>query len=559
MAYRRRMRLLRFAGGLLLLLRALGSEYPPILPQTPDPIQLLAMQRTAALLLGSTAADRHPVRVVVYGQSTSQQWWSRELLRELPREFADSDFRGVLQAITSFDADYLIQTAEADIYPLLPDLIIFQCYGPYGEGQAWERILREFRSRTTADIVLIGNHPTMDWELLEPTDPSEIHLDQFPSTHGPAWLNYIRNPALSRALGLCNPDIRSAWKRYLRENGLRTADLLQDKIHFNPRGSALLKAILLPYLRAPRLSPPVDPYNNSRVQTIPVGPGSADWSAGRLRLPFVGNRVDLIAKSGRGGRCRVLVDDRSPSSWPSGTGHSRSTSWKGEIYGRPAILKVGTEVPLIPEYWVLFITAVDPVDPTKVSFSLEGTVTGPDGDGVSTERFVSRSRRVVLNPENWNMRIRPSTSQVGARIVWQAQVRSVDSYEPQPLRGGGFEASTNLINDLPDDSHVLELVAEDPANPPPVAALRIYHPGGDTPGTETDGPGSSQVRLFQAANSVLAVWPAGAAEVVPEFATSLQAPWISDPGRISEMFGFRILAFPPNESCGFVRLATSPR
>ena len=544
---------------MLLFLRALGSEYPPIIPQAPDPIQLLAVQRTAALLSGSTEADRHPVRVVVYGQSTSQQWWSRELLRELPREFANSDFRGALQAITSFDADYLIQTAEADIYPLLPDLIIFQCYGPYGEGQAWERILREFRSRTTADIILIGNHPTMDWELLEPTDPSEIHLDQFPSTHGPAWLNYIRNPALSRALDLCNPDIRSAWKRYLRENGLRTADLLQDKIHFNPRGSALLKAILLPYLRAPRLSPPVDPYNNSRVQTIAVGPGKADWSAGRLRLPFVGNRVDLIAKSGGGGRCRVLVDDRPPSHWPSGTGHSRSTSWKGEIYGRPAIVKVGTEVPLIPEYWAVLITAVDPVDPTKVSFSLEGTETGPDGDGVSTERFVSRSRRVVLNPENWNMRIRPSTAQVGARIVWQAQVRGVDSYEPQPWKGGGFETSTNLINDLPDDSHVLELVAEDPANPPPVAALRIYHPGGDSPGTETDGPGSSQVRLFQAVDTMFAVWPAGAGEVVPEFATRLQAPWISDPGRISEMFGFRVLAFPPNESCGFVRIGTSPR
>lgn len=108
-------------------------------------------------------------------------------------------------------------------------------------------------------------------------------------------------------------------------------------------------------------------------------------------------------------------------------------------------------------------------------------MTGPDGDSVSTERLVSRLRGVVLNPENWNMCIRPSMSQLGARIFWKAQVRSVDIYQPKPLRGGGFESSINLINDLPYGSHILQLVTEDPTNAPAIAALRIYPSGGGVP------------------------------------------------------------------------------
>ena len=34
---------------------------------------------------------------------------------------------------------------------------------------------------------------------------------------------------------------------------------------------------------------------------------------------------------------------------PSGTGHSRSSGWKGEVFFRPALLKVGTLVPLEEE------------------------------------------------------------------------------------------------------------------------------------------------------------------------------------------------------------------
>ena len=129
------------------------------------------------------------------------------------------------------------------------------------------------------------NHPVVDWELAEPTDPARIHFDLDPVHDGQAWLNYIRTPALCGELGLCNPDNRSIWKRFLAANGLRLADL-QDSIHFNKRGSDLWKEILRPYLGAARLNPPIDPFNNSRVRTYPVGvdglSGSTDSCAFRL-------------------------------------------------------------------------------------------------------------------------------------------------------------------------------------------------------------------------------------------------------------------------------------
>jgi len=533
--------------GLTLFATATARGADIAIPEQPaDPVQLLAVQRSAALLSGGTSEHRRPFRFIIYGQSISQQWWAWDFMREMSPAFRNAEVRGQLQAIGSFQADYLIQTAEADIYPFLPDLIIFHCYGAYGPGQAWEQILRNFRTRTTADIILIGNHLVADWELNEPTNSFDIRYESNPATNVLAWVNYVRLPALSRELGLCNPDNRSAWKQYLRNNQLKTADLLRDGLHLNKRGSDLLKAILMPYLHAPRLSPPVDPMNNARVQTIPVGSETLKWNAGRLRLPFVGNRVDLIAGEGKGGPCRILIDGRSPSTWPSGTGHTRSSSWAGESYQRPAVLRVAHEVPLVPETWTLTITEMDPRARRRFSFSVEGSVTGPDGNGVSTQPFVSNSRRVVIQTNNWNFLIIPTNSQVGTRIVWKAQMQSVDRYEPLPLKPPTVETAAYLIFDLPDEPHVVELLADDPAHPPPIRALRIYHPAGGMPGTEVVAPPSTDFRWLRSDRSLLMAWPAARLGWLPPFARTPGTARTADLVP-SEMFGFRLWVTPSDE------------
>ncbi|MBN8246955.1 MAG: hypothetical protein J0L84_05870 [Verrucomicrobia bacterium] len=526
-----------------------------VIPAQPaDPVQLLTVQRSAALFRASTRERRHSARVIIYGQSTSQQWWAWELLRELPAAFPAADLKVKMQAISAFNADYLIQTAEADIYPLLPDLIIFQCYGPYGVDGAWRRFLRELRRRTTADIILLGNHPLQDGELVEPTDPARIDPVAFPATHGEAWVNYVVAPAIARELGLCNPDNRSLWKRYILANGLRTSSLLNDVVHFNEHGSDLLKAILKPYLRAECLSPGIDPFNNSRVWTHPVWRGGLQWSDGRLRLPFVGNRVDLVAGPGLMGSCRVLVDGKPPTEWPGGTGHLRSGGWKGEFYSRPAILKVGATVPLVAEKWTLTVTEMNPADRSRFAFTVEGSVTGPDGAGVSTERFVSPSGRVIIETNSWNIRIMPAPFQQGAQVVWNSEIRGVDLYRPVPPRDPRLETTVNLVHDLPDGPHVVELIAEDPLQPPPVAALRVYHPGGGLPGSELP-PGSEPVlRCLRSGSHLVSAWPASWGELAPLLRRGPGNAWGPLAVEPVELPGLRAVSLPMDGDFELLRL-----
>ncbi|MBX3732972.1 MAG: hypothetical protein KF791_10300 [Verrucomicrobiae bacterium] len=538
------------AGGLLAL--PIAAEAPPV--GLVNISETLAMQRTLTLFSPAPSGRRPTVRVVIYGQSISRQEWAWELMRELPRRFPHAEVQVHLQAISSFNADSLIRTAEADVYPLLPDLILFHCYGPYLPGQSWEQLLRAFRTRTTADVLLLGNHPVAPWELDEPMNSAAIDFETFPSLHGPAWVNYVRIPALSRDLGFCNPDNRSAWKRYLRDQGLMPQDLLSDHIHLNLRGSDLLKAIVLPYLEARPMQPPLDPFNNGRVRTHPVGTGGLDWIQGRLRLPFTGNRVDLLAAGGDGGPCRVLVDGRPPSQWPSGTGHSRTSTWIGETDTRPALLRVASLGPLVAEEWSLTVTEADPVDRRRFRFRVEGSVTGADGEGTSTERFVSDSGRVVIEPSDWNFIVLPPANQVGARISWTARMLGVDVYEPPPLRALPLETWVNLVHDLTDGPHVLELEALDAANPPPLEAVRIHHPAGPLPGTEIPEAATPTLRYLIHREGLMTVWPAAWTGGVPLQAVAPGGPWLTTDRMSGETLGFRFLVTPMDAAVGYVGL-----
>ena len=103
-------------------------------------------------------------------------------------------------------------------------------------------------------------------------------------------------------------------------------------------------------------------------------------------------------------------------------------------------------------------------------------------------------------------------------------------------------------------SHLLELVAKDATHPPPIAAIRVFHPAGGMPGTEIEGPGPISIRWLKKAETLLTVWPAARVGIVPEFSAGLGAGWFPFPGPSSEMFGFRLLAFPIGDGSGFIRL-----
>jgi hypothetical protein len=107
----------------------------------------------------------------------------------------------------------------------------------------------------------------------------------------------------------------------------------------------------------------------------------------------------------------------------------------------------------------------------QVRFKLTGSQTGEDGAGISTERFVSQSGRVVIEPGDWNLEYclqvfkRPLS--VGQQIEWQVVPQFVDDIKANST---GF---ITLAQGLTNGRHMLELSG---ARKPPAVSLRIYRP-----------------------------------------------------------------------------------
>ena len=157
-------------------------------------------------------------------------------------------------------------------------------------------------------------------------------------------------PKLCGELGCELVDIRRPWRAYLRTHNLRHQDLQKDGVHLNERGNWLMAELTKPYLwripgvRAPEPAKPA-PFDEFSY-TRPTLTWDADW-------PCL-NRVEWATKP-------------------------------------------------VAEDWRLRITEAA-ADLSSFRFSLEGSVTGADGGGVSTEKFVSKSGRVVIHPEDWAMK-----------------------------------------------------------------------------------------------------------------------------------------------------------
>ena len=512
-----------------------------------DPWALLAVQRSAALINASTPGRIYPVRVVIYGQSICLQKWAFDLLRNLRAWHPQSRFITENRSISSFQMDYLLETANADIYPFRPDIIILQAYGFYGPGGAWERIQREFRSRTTADVIMLSNHPLRDYELTEPTVPGTI-------PHGTeAWLNYEAGPALANEVGICRPDNRSGLKAYLTAAKLPVKAVLSDFIHFNDFGGDIQMALLRPYLCAPSFHPALDPMNNARIQTHPLVAGGLDWVNGRLRLEFVGNRVDLIAAAGSPGRCRVLVDGAPPTDLPSGMGYHRSARWAADPGYHPGLLRVGFIRKPLLERWTLTVTGVDPDNPNSLQFEVSGAITGPDGEGISTHEFVSRSGRVRIAPGHWNHRARPVV-RVGDQLVWDAEERAVDLYGTGVVADPMVETSTTLIHDMVDGPHVLELIAEDASRPPPIAAVRVFHPAGDLFGMERDSAGTPTLRVLSNGREAIAVWPKAATDWQLMSQDPASARWLPASEAPGPAYSYAVRRIPGSTPVELLRL-----
>jgi hypothetical protein len=454
--------LARIGAVLLVALQLLAAaDYPPVAKAADQAALGLGIQRTMTLLATSTPQHRNHVKVLFYGQSITEQPWSKLVADDLRKRFPDADLEIANRAIGGFSSQRLIKPAEHDLYPFYPDLVIFHVYGSNGE---YEQIIRSIRSRTTAEVLMQTDHATT-WPAEVQDDQQLRALDK--SDHGAWWdhmMNHVFLPDYAKRYGCGLCDVRSAWVRYLREHQLEPKALLKDGVHLNEHGCAVMAGIISQYLvHRPDLPAPAE-----TVRDLRPGAGlKAD--GGALRAEFDGNRIDVVVGAPpKPVAATVTIDGKPPSQFPGCYAITRPAPgpWSPLF-----VMRVDHDQPLLVEDWTLTITSVA-ADGKSWGFSVAGSVTGPDGSGDSSAPFASPSGRVKIAADSWFRG--PASLAPGYAITWKVVPLHADRLElaaGDPTR----EQLVTIAQGLPNAHHTVAIeVAGDAATA--IRALRVYQP-----------------------------------------------------------------------------------
>ncbi len=429
------------------------------------------IQRTMRLLATSTPEHRNTVRILFYGQSITEQKWAGLVEDDLRRRFPHANLVIENRALGGFASQMLVKTAETDLYPFQPDLLIFHVYGAHDK---YEDIIRRTRERTTAEILMQNDHVTKSADFTEETDPAKLppagkHWDQFMNHN---WL-----PSLAKKYGAELCDQRALWKAYLTENKLEPKALLRDSVHLNAHGEWFMAECVKAYLRYnPKLGPsPAEEW----VKTYDVGK-DVRWADGKLRLDFEGNRIEVVCKPGAAAPAAVRLDGRKPSEFPELSSLTRAvTKPPGKwLVKWPVIAPIGSSKPLLVEDWTLSAKRADATNDNLFSFTLTGSKTGPDGEGRSDARFVSKSGRVVIETNDWNVTYTLSLAGIkpvpeAFEVKWKVEPRFVDEFVSPGVTNAATETLVTLASGLPNAKHTLEITGSEAT---PIAAVRVYRP-----------------------------------------------------------------------------------
>ena len=442
-------------------------------PPARDPGRLGAgVQRTLTLLATSTQERRNTVRILFYGQSITEQEWWKHVADDLRSRFPSANLIIENRAIGGFASQLLIKPAEHDVYPFYSDLMILHVYGSNGE---YEQLIRNTRSRTTAEVLMLTDHLTQ-WP------PAVIDEKKDKGSWWDDFMNRQFLPETARKYGCGLADNRGAWIDYLKANHLEPRALLKDGVHLNDHGNYLMAELVKRYLvYRPELG---DSSWRDLVRTVELGAGKEpSWNDGVLKLEFEGNRVDLIAEASplaNSARARIAIriDGKKPSEFPGAYAITRPVP---PPWSPLALTRVDHEAPLLIEPWTLTVTAVG-ADSKTWTFSVAGGLTGPDGEGRSDQPFRSKSGRVKIAPENWFRGFGKEPVPKGYTIRWHVVPRFTDIFEaPGKTSDHGIEPAVTVVQGIPNTRHVLELRSEGSSgnSGQPVVllrAIRIYRP-----------------------------------------------------------------------------------
>jgi hypothetical protein len=162
----------------------------------------------------------------------------------------------------------------------------------------------------------------------------------------------------------------------LLTNALHESSLLSD-IHLNTDGNRLFAELVCAFLAPRSFTSPLDPFNCNRVQTLSLGP-ELGWHSGILDVTFTGSQLNVVYDHQAAGPIRVEIDGKDPALIPELYAFTRVSDT--HAFPWPAILRVQWETPLLEEQWTMTPLEVSPQG--HLPFSVSGSVTGPDGEGL---------------------------------------------------------------------------------------------------------------------------------------------------------------------------------
>lgn len=432
------------------------------------------LQRTMSLLESSTPTHRNTVKILFYGQSiTDHKPWVDRTIADLRSRFPNANIIAENRAIGGFASQRLINTAEHDLYPFYPDLLVFHVYGAH---DTYENIIRYTRARTTCEILICNDHITGNEKLVGSeydggggTNPWTFFMD-----------NFTRQTAQKYGAQLL--DVREYWTRYLIANSLEPSALLKDNVHMNTQGDWLLGELVKREL-VYRADFPSDPAG--LVEEVAALPEDFDEN-GVLDIPFNGNRVDLVLQKPAAGSdgYEVRIDGAAPSTFP---GVYTFTRPKPDPWSPQTTLnRVDSRAPRLLEDWTL---TVDQVFTDYFTFSVEGSLTGFDGEGRSDRTFISESQQVVIDQDprptgdstevtKWfgGFGTAAEGMQPGKTITWRTEGHFTDQAVFPSV--AATEATLTLAQGIPPGNHLLRLTRTG-TNAPAIEVIRFYRPSAD--------------------------------------------------------------------------------
>lgn len=523
--------------------------HEPLIPTESD---FARLTRVRALMASSTREHPSTVRIVFYGQSiTTYPWWY-ELEPLLRAAYPTVNFEVSNLAIPGFQDAYLERTAPTDLIPVEPDLLIMHAFGP---GAAMLSLLRDYRAATGSEVILQQDFPIEKSAFTENTDPKTIDVnDQW------AFRNYVSLPLAADGSGSCLARFRDPWKDYCRTNGIDPASILApDQFHPGLDSGHLLAeyitAYLLPYGRRAE----IDPLHCATVQTLALET-SRHWLNGQLVCDFTGRIVDVEFDQILPDSFEVLIDGTKPSAHQELYANTRVSVTQNHAW--PTLSRVSWQAPVQVEEWKFIPFDFSP-DQEWFRFKVVGSVTGEDGIGTNTVRFVSKSRRVVIEDyDHWLARtVHFGYGRVpdGFYATWKTYFRGVDrvnagSQPPSSQQPGWI----TLANGLAEETHRLVLTTK-PGSEFPLRQLRVKSPAGKasisviTP-PHPPAPGELVVRTVT--GQTLLIWTLDSGWVLKSSASlDSKATWKDVPAaRIQTGTNSRFLLLSDSDATSFYRL-----